>query len=40
MEFSTDIHGRPLKYKIIVKGNRIVTVLYNMNLEQKELTQV
>ena len=28
MEFGIDVQGRPLKYKIIVKNCKILTVLY------------
>ena len=40
MTFSKDIHGRPLKYKIIAKNAKVFTVLYNMNIAEKESTQV
>ena len=40
MEFSKDINGRPLKYKIIAKDAKVHTVLYNMNIAEKEKTQI
>lgn len=40
MDFSKDLQGRPLKYKIIAKDAKVHAVLYNMNIAEKESTQI
>ena len=39
-QFKTDATGRPLRYKIIAKDMKIHTVLYNMNVVEKEQSAV
>jgi hypothetical protein len=36
-DFSVDVQGRQLRYKVIVKEGKVLTVLYNTGAEPKEL---
>jgi len=40
MQFKTDMTGKPLKYKILVKDNKVWKVLYNDESSQKEVSQL